>query len=112
MTLSKTKKKGREHKETIVNSIRDAVEKYNSVYVFNFENMRNLKFKEFRDQLRATSRYVHTYNSLLDSFQFSNVSFCLLVLINELGIEIRCVVIVIKFNFGYVGVGLFRKKKK
>lgn len=56
VTLSKTKKKGREHKETIVNSIRDAVEKYNSIYVFNFENMRNLKFKEFREQLRSSSR--------------------------------------------------------
>lgn len=56
MTLSKTKKKGREHKENIVNSIREAVEKYDSVYVFNFENMRNLKFKEFREQLKSSSR--------------------------------------------------------
>ena len=56
MTLSKTKKKGKEHKESIVNSIRDAVEKYNSVYVFTFENMRNLNFKEFRDQLKSSSR--------------------------------------------------------
>lgn len=56
VTLSKTKKKGREHKESIVNSIREAVEKYNSVYVFTFENMRNLKFKEFREQLKSSSR--------------------------------------------------------
>ena len=56
VTLSKTKKKGREHKESIVNSIRDAVEKYNSIYVFSFENMRNLKFKEFREQHKLTSR--------------------------------------------------------
>ncbi|KAL9232727.1 hypothetical protein vseg_007802 [Gypsophila vaccaria] len=54
VTLSKTKKKGREHKETIVNAIRDAVEKYSSVYVFSFENMRNLKFKEFRDTLKSS----------------------------------------------------------
>jgi mRNA turnover protein 4 len=39
-----------------VNSIRDAVEKYNSIYVFSFENMRNLKFKEFREQHKLTSR--------------------------------------------------------
>lgn len=58
VTLSKTKKKGREHKESIVNSIREAVENYNSIYVFSFENMRNLKFKEFRDQLKPTSRLV------------------------------------------------------
>ncbi|KAL1820641.1 hypothetical protein ACET3Z_015510 [Daucus carota] len=65
VTLSKTKKKGREHKETIVNSIREAVEKYNSVYVFNFENMRNLKFKEFRDQLRSTSRFFLGSNKVM-----------------------------------------------
>ncbi|GKB45865.1 mRNA turnover protein 4 [Tanacetum coccineum] len=42
MTLSKTKKKGREDKEAIVNTIRVALEQYNSIYVFSFENMRNL----------------------------------------------------------------------
>ncbi|XVE48704.1 hypothetical protein DITRI_Ditri01bG0023500 [Diplodiscus trichospermus] len=57
VSLSKTKKKGREHKESIVNAIREAVENYNSIYVFSFENMRNLKFKEFREQLKPTSRF-------------------------------------------------------
>ena len=56
VTLSKTKKKGREHKENIVNSIREAIEKYDSVYVFTFENMRNLKFKEFREKLKSSCR--------------------------------------------------------
>lgn len=54
VTLSKTKKKGKEHKEAIVNSIRDAVENYKSIYVFSFENMRNLKFKEFREQIKPS----------------------------------------------------------
>lgn len=58
VTLSKTKRKGREHKEAVVNTIKQAAEDYNSVYVFSFENMRNLKFKEFRDQLKTTSRQV------------------------------------------------------
>lgn len=57
VTLSKTKKKGREHKEAIVNAIKEAVEHYASAYVFTFENMRNQKFKEFRDQLKSSSRY-------------------------------------------------------
>lgn len=56
VTLSKTKKKGREHKEAIVNAIRQAVEDYSSIYVFKFENMRNLKFKEFREKMKSTSR--------------------------------------------------------
>ncbi|KAJ6980436.1 hypothetical protein D5086_022628 [Populus alba] len=65
VTLSKTKKKGREHKESIVNSIRDAVEKYNSIYVFSFENMRNLKFKEFREQHKLTSRFFLGSNKVM-----------------------------------------------
>lgn len=58
VTLSKTKKKGREHKESIVNAIRESIEKYDSAYVFGFENMRNLKFKEFREQHKSSSRQV------------------------------------------------------
>ncbi|XP_031267698.1 mRNA turnover protein 4 homolog [Pistacia vera] len=65
VTLSKTKKKGREHKKLIVNSIRENVENYNSIYVFSFENMRNLKFKEFRDQLKPTSRFFLGSNKVM-----------------------------------------------
>ncbi|KAA8545540.1 hypothetical protein F0562_020324 [Nyssa sinensis] len=65
VTLSKTKKKGRDHKESIVNSIREAVEKYGSAYVFSFENMRNLKFKEFREQLKSSSRFFLGSNKVM-----------------------------------------------
>ncbi|KAL7145918.1 hypothetical protein ABFS83_06G006500 [Erythranthe nasuta] len=65
VTLSKTKKKGREHKETVVNSIRDVAEKFDSVYVFTFENMRNLKFKEFRDRLKSSSRFFLGSNKVM-----------------------------------------------
>lgn len=57
MTLSKTKKKGRGHKEAIVNAIKQAVEDYSSAYVFTFENMRNQKLKDLRDKLKSSSRY-------------------------------------------------------
>ncbi|KAJ4979976.1 hypothetical protein NE237_010756 [Protea cynaroides] len=65
VTLSKTKKKGRGHNESIVNSIRDAVDNYNSIYVFSFENMRNQKFKEFREQLKSTSRFFLGSNKVM-----------------------------------------------
>lgn len=65
VTLSKTKKKGREHKESIVSSIRQAVENYSSAYVFTFENMRNLKFKEFREQLKSSSRFFLGSNKVM-----------------------------------------------
>jgi mRNA turnover protein 4 len=65
VTLSKTKKRGREQKEVIVTSIRDAAEKYCSVFVFSFENMRNLAFKEFREQLKATSKFFLGSNKVM-----------------------------------------------
>ncbi|EOX97390.1 hypothetical protein QUC31_015717 [Theobroma cacao] len=65
VSLSKTKKKGREHKESIVNAIREAAESYNSIYVFSFENMRNLKLKEFREQLKSTSRFFLGSNKVM-----------------------------------------------
>lgn len=55
----KTKKKGKEQKESLVNAIREAVELYGSIYVFSFQKMRNLKFKGFRDQLKSSSRLLH-----------------------------------------------------
>ncbi|GFY89328.1 ribosomal protein L10 family protein [Actinidia rufa] len=39
--------------------------KYNSVYVFTFENMRNLKFKEFREQLKSSSRFFLGSNKVM-----------------------------------------------
>uniref|UniRef100_A0A2P2KT56 Ribosome assembly factor mrt4 n=1 Tax=Rhizophora mucronata TaxID=61149 RepID=A0A2P2KT56_RHIMU len=65
VTLSKTKKKGREHKESIVNAVRQAAETYSSAYVFTFENMRNLKFKEFREQLKPSSRFFLGSNKVM-----------------------------------------------
>ncbi|XP_030539332.1 mRNA turnover protein 4 homolog [Rhodamnia argentea] len=65
VTLSKTKKKGKEQKESLVNAVREAVELYGSIYVFSFENMRNLKFKEFRDQLKSSSRFFLGSNKVM-----------------------------------------------
>ncbi|KAJ7968100.1 Ribosome assembly factor mrt4 [Quillaja saponaria] len=65
VTLSKTKKKGRDHKEAIVNAIKQAAESYNSIYVFSYENMRNLKFKEFREKLKSSSRFFLGSNKVM-----------------------------------------------
>ncbi|KMZ59837.1 mRNA turnover protein 4 [Zostera marina] len=65
VTLSKTKKKGREHKEQVVNGIRQALDEYSSVYVFSFENMRNSKFKEFREKLKSSSRLFLGSNNVM-----------------------------------------------
>jgi hypothetical protein len=57
VTLSKTKKKGKVQKESLVKSVRDCLDDYSSIYVFSFENMRNTKFKEFKEDLKSSSRY-------------------------------------------------------
>uniref|UniRef100_A0A0C9QLV3 Ribosome assembly factor mrt4 n=1 Tax=Wollemia nobilis TaxID=56998 RepID=A0A0C9QLV3_9CONI len=65
VTLSKTQRKGREHKESIVSAVRQASEDYISMYVFSFENMRNSKFKELRDELKGSSRFFLGSNKVL-----------------------------------------------
>ncbi|ONM42050.1 ribosomal protein L10-like protein [Zea mays] len=57
VTLSKTKKKpGLERKGKVVAEIKDAVDKYSSAYVFTYDNMRNQKLKDLREQLKSSSR--------------------------------------------------------
>jgi len=49
----------------IINGIRDAAEKYSSIYVFNFQNMRNSKLKEFREQLQSSSKFFLGSNKVM-----------------------------------------------
>ncbi|XP_002967001.2 mRNA turnover protein 4 homolog [Selaginella moellendorffii] len=65
VTLSKTKKKGREHKESIVTAVRKASEEFRELYVFSFENMRNGKFKALRDELKSSTRFFLGSNKVL-----------------------------------------------
>eukprot|EP00271_Cylindrocystis_brebissonii_P006733 TRINITY_DN19512_c0_g1_i2.p1 TRINITY_DN19512_c0_g1~~TRINITY_DN19512_c0_g1_i2.p1 ORF type:complete len:237 (-),score=41.39 TRINITY_DN19512_c0_g1_i2:470-1180(-) len=57
VSTSKTLPKGRAHKEGLVNSIRTSFNDYKELYVFEFENMRNNKFKEFREDLKGSCRF-------------------------------------------------------
>eukprot|EP00250_Pteridium_aquilinum_P005509 c15590_g1_i1 orf=122-814(+) len=65
VTLSKTKKKGRESKESLVKTVRQCLDDYSTLYIFAFENMRNIKFKEFRDSLKDSSRLFLGSNKVL-----------------------------------------------
>lgn len=65
VTLSKTARKGRERKEEIARSVRAAFDSYESLFVFEFENMRNLKFKELRDELKNSTRFFLGSNKVL-----------------------------------------------
>lgn len=57
VSLTKTASKGREAKVELVNTLRDTVDEFSSLYVFSFENMRSAKFKDLRIEFRD-SRWV------------------------------------------------------
>lgn len=48
-----------------MNAIRQAAEEYGSAYAFTFDNMRNLKFKELREQLKSSSRFFLGSNKVM-----------------------------------------------
>jgi mRNA turnover protein 4 len=47
--LTKTTRKGRDLKSKLVESIREACDNYDSLYVFSYENMRTNNFTPVRD---------------------------------------------------------------
>eukprot|EP00246_Nothoceros_aenigmaticus_P000325 TRINITY_DN10480_c0_g1_i1.p1 TRINITY_DN10480_c0_g1~~TRINITY_DN10480_c0_g1_i1.p1 ORF type:complete len:232 (+),score=47.98 TRINITY_DN10480_c0_g1_i1:138-833(+) len=65
VTLSKTQKKGKEHKAALVKKLRDSVDQYKSLYIFSYENMRNSKFKELKLKLKTSSRFILGGNKVL-----------------------------------------------
>ncbi|OQR84181.1 mRNA turnover protein 4 [Achlya hypogyna] len=62
--LTQTKSKGAELKKGVVDSIRTAVDEYNSIYVFGFENMRTNHFKVVRADF-ADSRFFLGKNKVM-----------------------------------------------
>jgi mRNA turnover protein 4 len=46
--LTQTAKKTREHKSAIIQDVRDAIDSYENLYLFSYENMRSSKFKNVR----------------------------------------------------------------
>ena len=64
VTLSKTQKKGRARKETILQEVRGCVGQYGAAYVFTAENMRNAALKDVRAKL-ASSRIFFGRNKLI-----------------------------------------------
>jgi mRNA turnover protein 4 len=58
VTLSKvTKKVGLNVKQELIDKIREAVDKYERLFVFTVDNMRNQKLKALRDHYRDTSKF-------------------------------------------------------
>ncbi|XP_066148559.1 mRNA turnover protein 4 homolog [Euwallacea fornicatus] len=64
ISLTKTDKKGLALKQKIVDDIRNCVQKYQSIYLFTFKNMRNEKMKEVREQWKP-SRFFFGKNKVI-----------------------------------------------
>lgn len=52
--MTKTDKKGLALKQKIVEDVRNCVEKYKSVYMFTYKNMRNEKMQEIREHWKPS----------------------------------------------------------
>ncbi|XP_063906779.1 mRNA turnover protein 4 homolog [Zophobas morio] len=64
ISLTKTDKKGLALKQKIVEDVRNCVEKYSSIYVFTFSNMRNELMKDVREQWKP-SRFFFGKNKVI-----------------------------------------------
>ncbi|GFR42221.1 hypothetical protein Agub_g3114 [Astrephomene gubernaculifera] len=58
VSLTKVKKKDRAWKEGLLENIRKCLDAYPAVYLFKHYNMRNESFKQLRDDLKDSSRFV------------------------------------------------------
>ncbi|KAK9787269.1 hypothetical protein WJX73_005808 [Symbiochloris irregularis] len=65
VTLSKVQKKGKDHKGSLINHVRSLVDEYPSVYLFAYENMRNDRLKELREELRGKCKFCLGSNKVL-----------------------------------------------
>ena len=54
ITLSRTQKKGRERKQTLIDEVRSCCDGFSSVFAFSAENMRNSALKEVRTRLQGS----------------------------------------------------------
>jgi mRNA turnover protein 4 len=54
VTLSKTQKKGRDRKSSIIDEVRGCCDTYRTVYAFDADNMRNAALKEVRAKLSGS----------------------------------------------------------
>lgn len=57
VSLTRTKKKGLEHKRDLIQEVRDAFEKYDKVFVYSVSNMRNSKLKDVRQEWKDSRFY-------------------------------------------------------
>jgi len=65
VSLTKTRSKGREGKEALVEAIRASLDAYPKCYVFRFRNMKNVALKKLREEMKTDSRFFLGSNKVM-----------------------------------------------
>ena len=65
VALTQTKKKDREWKGGLIESVREALDEYSGVFVFRCVNLRNNTFKDMKADLKDTSKFFMGSNKVL-----------------------------------------------
>jgi mRNA turnover protein 4 len=55
VSLTKTAKKTREHKSSYIDTVREAIDRNDRIYIFSYENMRSNHFKDVRLHFRGSA---------------------------------------------------------
>ncbi|PVU99331.1 hypothetical protein BB559_000804 [Furculomyces boomerangus] len=64
VSLTKTEAKGKEHKEKLIDTIKECCDKYEYIWVYSVKNMRNAYLKNVRNKLK-TSRFFYGRNKVM-----------------------------------------------
>ncbi|KCV67209.1 hypothetical protein H696_06371 [Fonticula alba] len=64
VSLTNTTKRGREQKENLITEIQEAIERFNNIYLFSVEHMRNTFLKDIRADL-PDSRFFFGKNRVM-----------------------------------------------
>ena len=65
VALTKVKKQGREAKENLLESVKEAVENYKNIFALSFENMRAGPFKHLAHTMREDSKFFLGKNKVI-----------------------------------------------
>jgi len=65
VTLTKTKRKGKETKLKLVDEIRQCVDTYTNLFAFSFDNMRNTKLAAIRGHFKTDGRFFFGKNKVM-----------------------------------------------
>jgi mRNA turnover protein 4 len=58
VALTQVKKKGKEHKEDVVEGIREALNNYSDIYVLSYHNMTTNPFKKIREDFKESKFFL------------------------------------------------------